>query len=456
MSSPDSSSVDGPPVGKLLVGELGGKLGGLRLPAIVNQTMNTASNSATSASRIIHVIAMLSSVAALCTLVGSCATVPGPTRPGASGGAAPAAEPAGVLFRAVPFSALPGWSDDTPSAALPSFAASCRALIARSESAATWRRACAAASAVATRDDVAARAFFEAQFTPYEVTTADGIDVGRVTGYYEPMLKGSRARNDRYRYPLYAPPDDLVTVELGEIFPELKSERVRGRLDGKRVVPYWARAEIDAGQARLSGRELVWLDDPIEAFFVHIQGSARIELADRSSIRVGYADQNGHPYRSIGRALIERGELTLDKASMQGIKAWGRQHPDKLPSLLAENPSYVFFREIAADPVHGIDGPIGALGVPLAAGRAIAVDARFLPLGAPVFLATTYPLSDARLQRLVLAQDTGGAIRGALRADYFWGSGDDAGRNAGRMNQTGRIWLLWPNDAAPPGVIGRR
>ena len=439
------------------MGKAGGKLGGgLRLPPIVNQTMNTASNSATSASRSIHAIAMLSSVAALCALLASCATVPRPAPLVSSTGAAPATEPASVLFQAVPFSALPGWSNDTPSAALPPFAASCRALIARPESAAIWRPACAAASAVTAHDDAGALAFFEAQFTPYRVTTADGIDVGRVTGYYEPMLKGSRVRNDRYRYPLYAPPDDLLTVELGEIFPELKSERVRGRLDGKRVVPYWARAEIDAGQARLSGRELVWLDDPIEAFFVHIQGSARIELADRSSIRVGYADQNGHPYRSIGRVLIERGELTLDKASMQGIKAWGRQHPDKLPSLLAENPSYVFFREIAADPVHGIDGPIGALGVPLAAGRAIAVDARFLPLGAPVFLATTYPLSDARLQRLVLAQDTGGAIRGALRADYFWGSGDDAGRNAGRMNQTGRMWLLWPNDAAPPGVIGRR
>jgi len=324
-------------------------------------------------------------------------------------------------------------------------------LAARPESAPIWRTACAAAAVVAPGDDSRARAFFEAQFTPYQVSTADGIDVGRVTGYYEPLLKGSRVRNDRYRYPLYAPPDDLLTVELGDIFPELKSERVRGRLDGKRVVPYWSRAEIDAGQARLSGKELVWVDDAVEAFFVHIQGSARVELADRSSVRIGYADQNGHPYRSIGRVLIERGELTLEKASMQGIKSWAKQHPDKLPSLLDENPSYVFFREIAADPGSVIDGPIGTLGVPLAAGRTVAVDARVLPLGAPVFLATTYPLSEARLERLVLAQDTGGAIRGAVRADFFWGSGDDAGRNAGRMNQAGRMWLLWPKDAAPPG-----
>jgi membrane-bound lytic murein transglycosylase A len=272
-----------------------------------------------------------------------------------------------------------------------------------------------------------------------------------VTGYYEPRIKGSRSRTDRYRYPLYASPDDLLTIDLGELFPELRTERVRGRLEGKRVVPYWSRAEIESGKAGLSGRELVWVDDPVEAFFVQIQGSGRVELPDRSTMRIGYADQNGHPYRSIGRVLIERGELTLESASMAGIKAWGRQHPVELPSLLDENPSYVFFREIAADPVSGIDGPIGALGVPLAAGRAIAVDPRFLTLGAPVFLATTEPLSSVPLERLVLAQDTGGAIRGALRADFFWGSGDDAGRNAGRMNHGGRMWLLWPKAAAPPG-----
>jgi membrane-bound lytic murein transglycosylase A len=448
LSSTDPASLDGGVPG-------GMRAGGLRLPPIVNQTMNTASNSATSASRIIHAIAILSSAAALCAL-GSCVTVPAPI-PAAAHAVPPAAtsQPAGIVFQPVRYSTLPGWSSDTASAALPSLAAGCRRLLTRPESAAIWRPACAAASSLRANDDGGARAFFEAQFTPYRVTTPDGVDEGRVTGYYEPILKGSRARTDRYRYPLYAPPEDLLTVDLGEMYPELKFERVRGRLDGRRVVPYWTRAEIEAGRATVSGKELVWIDDPVEAFFVHIQGSARVELADGSTLRIGYADQNGFPYASIGRVLIERGELTLEHASMQGIKAWGKQHPDKLPSLLDANPSFVFFREIARDPDIAIDGPVGALGVPLAAGRTVAVDARLLPLGAPIFLATTYPLSMVPLQRLVIAQDTGGAIRGAIRADFFWGSGDDAGRDAGRMNQTGRMWLLWPKNAPPPDPARR-
>jgi membrane-bound lytic murein transglycosylase A len=171
-------------------------------------------------------------------------------------------------------------------------------------------------------------------------------------------------------------------------------------------------------------------------------------------VRVGYADQNGHPYRSIGRVLVDRGEITLDRASMQGIREWGRQHPAELPALLDENPSYVFFREVPP-PIPGsleakIDGPFGTLGVPLLAGRAIAVDTRSIPLGAPVYLATTYPLSTRPLERLTMAQDTGGAIRGAVRADFFWGFGDDAAREAGRMKQDGRMWLLWPKGAGPP------
>jgi membrane-bound lytic murein transglycosylase A len=198
----------------------------------------------------------------------------------------------------------------------------------------------------------------------------------------------------------------------------------------------------------------VYVTDPVDAFFLQIQGSGRVALAEGGILRVGYADQNGQPFRSVARVLIDRGDLTVDEASMQGIRAWGQHHPDALPELLDENPSYVFFREVPP-PLPGslealIDGPIGSLGVPLLAGRTIAVDPRAIPLGAPVFLATTEPLSDTPLQRLVMAQDTGGAIRGPIRADFFWGFGDDAGRQAGRMRQQGRVWLLWPNGAPPP------
>jgi membrane-bound lytic murein transglycosylase A len=192
----------------------------------------------------------------------------------------------------------------------------------------------------------------------------------------------------------------------------------------------------------------------VEAFFLEIQGSGRIELADGSVVRLGYADQNGHPYRSIGRVLVDRGELPLERASLQGITAWGRANPNKLRALLDENPSYVFFREVPTPPPGSpdaqIDGPIGSLGVPLVGGRTIAIDTGAIPLGAPVFLATTMPLTSTPLERLTMAQDTGGAIRGAVRADFFWGFGPQAGREAGRMRQEGRMWLLWPTGAPLP------
>ena len=238
------------------------------------------------------------------------------------------------------------------------------------------------------------------------------------------------------------------------LYPELAGKRVRARIDGKKVVPYWTRADIDAGLAPVSDKVLVYVDEPVDAFFLEIQGSGRVQLPDGEVMRVGYADQNGQPFRSIARVLIDRGELTADHASMQAIRAWGREHPEQLPALLEENPSYVFFREVPL-PTRGsleakIDGPIGTLGVPLLRERTIAIDARLLPLGAPVFLDTTRPLSAAPLQRLVLAQDTGGAIRGAVRADFFWGFGADAARDAGRMKQDGRMWVLWPKDAGMP------
>jgi membrane-bound lytic murein transglycosylase A len=206
------------------------------------------------------------------------------------------------------------------------------------------------------------------------------------------------------------------------------------------VVPYFDRAQIEQGRAPLSGREIAWVEDAIELFFLQVQGSGRVILESGETLRVGYADHNGYPYRSIGRHLVERGDLPLEKVSMQGIQAWARTNPDKLTELLNVNARYVFFRELPA----GLPGPLGSLGVPLTARRSLAVDPEFVPLGAPVYIATPWPLSSRPLNQLMLAQDTGSAIRGAVRADYFWGNGEEAAREAGRMKQPLRMWVLLP------------
>jgi membrane-bound lytic murein transglycosylase A len=335
---------------------------------------------------------------------------------------------------------LPGWGDEDPAGAWAALITGCRALAARE----LWRDVCGRAQSIGSPDREQARRFFETHFTPYLLGRADGSEEGMITGYYEPLLKGSRTRTRRYRYPLYAPPDDLLVVDLSEVYPELKGMRLRGRMDGRRIVPYYDRAQIEQGSAALAGKEIAWVEDAIELFFLQIQGSGRIALENGEVLRVGYAEQNGHPYRSIGRLLVERGEMPLEKASMQGIKAWARAHPAKAAELLNQNASYVFFRELPGD----LPGPLGALGVPLTPRRSVAVDPAYVPLGAPVYIATTWPLSPRPLNRLMLAQDTGGAIRGPVRADFFWGFGDDAAREAGRMKQPLRMWVLLPKEAA--------
>jgi peptidoglycan lytic transglycosylase A len=388
-------------------------------------------------------------VGALCA---ACSTLP-QSVPEVAPPRAATTEPARALLRPVAFQELPGWPDDTLAEAWPAFSAGCAALLAQAATAKIWHEPCAAATTIDPHDAQAVRAFFEGHFTAYQALAPDGQESGLATGYYEPLLNGGRVRSERNRYPLYAPPDDLLTIDLAELYPELKDRRLRGRVDGKRVVPYWPRADIEAGRAPLDDKALVFVDDPVEAFFLQIQGSGRVQLVEGGVMRLGYADQNGQPFRSVASVLINRGELSADGASMQAIKQWARQHADALPALLDENPSYVFFRELTPDSTAAIDGPIGALGVPLAAGRAIAVDPRSIPLGAPVYLATTWPLSTRPLQRLVLAQDTGGAIRGPLRVDFFWGFGEEAAREAGRMKQAARLWLLWPKDAPPPRAL---
>jgi membrane-bound lytic murein transglycosylase A len=303
-----------------------------------------------------------------------------------------------------------------------------------------WQAVCEVAGTLSNPDSEAIQGYFRQYFTPYRATNTDATDVGLITGYYQPVLKGSRTRTNVYRYPLYSRPDDLVVVELGSLYPELANKRVRGRLTENKVVPYYNRSEIEVEQSPLHGKELIWVDDVIDLFFLQIQGSGIVHLENGEQVVVGYADQNGQAYQSIGRILIERGELTIDKASMQGIKDWARKNPDKLRDLLNSNPSYVFFRELPA----GLSGPLGALGVPIAAERSLAIDPLYVPLGAPVFLSTTYPNSSKSLQRLMLAQDTGGAIKGGVRADFFWGTGLEAGKQAGAMKQQGKIWVLLP------------
>jgi membrane-bound lytic murein transglycosylase A len=368
---------------------------------------------------------------------------PAPAAPPPAATTAEPPEDATLTLAPVGWSALPGWQHDNHADALSALVASCRVLARQ----AAWQEACEAAPAVKGRE--AAKIYFETYFIPHRVAGAEGAIDGLITGYYEPTLRGSRKPSARNRFPLYGVPDDLLVLDLGDLAPELKSTAPRVRLEGRRVVPYYDRAQIESGRAPVRGKEIAWVEDAVELFFLQIQGSGRITLDDGTTMRVGFAEHNGQRYRSIGRVLIDRGELPLERTSMQGIKAWARDNPAKLTELLHQNPRYVFFRELpvaAASSSGAIASPPGALGVPLTPQRSIAVDPRYVPLGAPVHIATTWPNTAKPLQRLMLAQDTGGAIRGAVRADYFWGSGEEAAREAGRMKQALRMWVLLPKN----------
>jgi membrane-bound lytic murein transglycosylase A len=375
---------------------------------------------------------------ALIVLAAGCAQVP-PKQEVPVPPAKPAPEAA--RYRETTFDALPGWGQGPLAPSLRAFLTGC------GRPPSLLILTCGLAAMVAPGDDAAAKQFFESAFTPYAVISADGGDSGLITGYYEPVIDATKSRDPDHRYPIFGVPEDLIVVDLATVNPDLRNMRLRGRLDGRRVIPYYSRAEIDSRSSDFRAPVIAWAADPVELFFLHVQGSGQVRLPDGVRLRIGYADQNGHPFRSMGRYLVEQGEMSLDQASMQGIKAWAAANPHKLREALNANPSYVFFRELPAQ-----EGPVGALGVPLTAEYSLAVDRRFVPLGAPVYLATTYPLSEERLERLMAAHDTGGAIRGPIRADFFWGSGPEAGSLAGRMRQQGRMWLLWPRGEPLPRI----
>ncbi len=332
---------------------------------------------------------------------------------------------------------LPGFEADALRQARPALDAGCQRPLR------AWVEVCARLAATAPSDDAALRAFLRLYLQPYRVeaadTRADDPAVGMITGYYEPLLPARRLRDARHRVPLHRLPEALATPAGGQ--------------DGRE--PWFSRREIatlPAAQRALAGREIAWLADPLDALVLQIQGSGRLQITERDgrsvTVRLAYAGHNGHPYRSVGRWLIEQGELPADGVSWPAIKAWARANPDRLDEMLWANPRVVFFRE---EPLPDPQlGPRGAMGVPLTPGRSIAVDPRSVPYGSWVWLDTTEPLSSTPLRRLVTAQDTGSAIVGAVRADYFWGWGDEAEQQAGRMKQPLRMWVLWPRDMPPP------
>ncbi|MDR2639211.1 MAG: MltA domain-containing protein [Helicobacteraceae bacterium] len=338
-----------------------------------------------------------------------------------------------AIYRPVSWSELSGWKKDDHEEALKAFIKSCEAIGAKS----LWAKSCAEAKDSGADDRVGARLFFETHFQPYEVIADGQSKKGLITGYYLPTLKGDTRKNGRYIYPIYKRPADLVTLNPKD-FGLSSAKIIRGRLtkEGK-IAPYYDRATIDSNASLLAGNELFWVDDPIGLFFMHIQGSGLIRLPNGETRLVGYAEQNGRSYYPIGLYLVQRGEIEREALSMQSIRAWLEANPRRTQETLHKNPSYIFFEEGNASA-----GAFGAQGTPLSPKRSIAVDPSFIPLGAPVFIKALDQRVD--LSRLCVAQDTGGAIKGATRADFFWGEGFEAEERAGKMRLESAVWILLP------------
>lgn len=323
-------------------------------------------------------------------------------------------------FSTVSWQNLPGWQDDDLTQAWPAWLKSCEALRKRSGDL-NWRPACAQTNSVSATSNQAIRRYFESNFQVYEIRNGSGSDTGLITGYYEPVMNGSLTRTSTYTVPLYGYPSAWKNSKPN---------------------PAPTRAQLMSSGV-LQGSEIAWVQDPVAAAFMQVQGSGKIRLDDGRVMRLGFAGTNDQPFRSFAQWLLDRKEISRSEATMQGISVWAKRNPDRTNEMLNANPRFVFFKELPGN-VSAELGPNGALGVALTAGRSIAVDLQALPLGAPVFLATTRPLSSQPLQKLVMAQDTGKAIVGGVRADYYWGSDEAAGEMAGRMKQNGRMWLLLP------------
>ncbi|MEP3225359.1 MAG: murein transglycosylase A [Parasphingorhabdus sp.] len=317
-------------------------------------------------------------------------------------------------------------------AGLKSFRTSCGSLVRRTDNSGLtegedWRPACKASKAWPEND---ARSFFVRYFEAVQV----GDGRAFATGYFEPQIQGSRVRTAASQVPIYKRPPNLLDVDLGQFSDALKDKRIRGKVDGNKLVPFEERAQIDDGALESQGLEIGWASDYIEFFFLQIQGSGRVALPDGTVMRIGYNGQNGRDYTGIGRVMRERGLLADGKTNMQGIVEWLRANPEEGRKIMRENKSYIFFRELTGP------GPLGAMGHPVVGRTSVAADRKFVPLGAPVFLDMAHNIADG----LWIAQDTGGAIKGSNRFDTFWGAGEEAAQIAGGMASRGQALLFLP------------
>ncbi len=350
------------------------------------------------------------------------------------------------------FKNLPGWAEDDQGKALSAFKQSCIAIlkmdskkpfshaIPLSGNVSAWQTICEAANKFVPNDKNTARDFFEYWFKPYRVENNFNPN-GVFTGYYLPLIHASAIKNQRYTTPIYAMPSDLYKIKLGLFHSELTGKTITVKLKDNILTPYPDRAAIESGVIGKNARVLAWADNPIDVFFAQIQGSAVVQMSDQKKLLIGFAGDNGHPYTAVGKVLVAKHFMEKNAVSMQSIRTWLMQHPELANDILNQNASYVFFNILKNGQV------LGTQHVPLSPERSLAVDTRFIPLGAPVWLKTTAPTATKTkvpFQQLLIAQDTGGAIKGIIRGDVFWGEGDKAAFAAGYMNSPGQYWILLP------------
>jgi len=339
-----------------------------------------------------------------------------------------------VLFNDLPkthllksdFNQLPNWNKEDYTLALEAFINSCRSKSTQS----IYEELCAKAV-----DSQNPKIFLQNKFIPYEIKREDANEDGLLTGYYEPQLNGSLVKTSKFKYPIYETPEDLISVDLSSIYPDLKNYRLRGRVQGKKLIPYYTRKETKS--EHIPSRVICYTDSKLDLFFLEIQGSGRVVLRDGTNIFIGYDNQNGHKYRAIGQYLVKIHALKYEDVSLQSIRAWLLKHPKRIDEVLNYNKSVVYFKQTQ-------QSASGALGLCLTPKRSIAVDRSYIPLGSMLYLSAD--IKDKLVSKVVVAQDTGGAIKGALRADMFFGYGKEARDTAGELKSLLKLWILLPKN----------